>query len=224
MNLFAANLSWATLAACRLLMGTTICLAIVWVVKSGDWARLASGSTIYIWNVTIALVVGLWSLKATLAGGFTFHMLAMTGITLALGAPLALLSSALATLVFVTIHSGTLANIGATWVTMALVPIVTTQFVLWASERWLPAHLFVYIFAGAFAGAALSRFMALLASLWLWSLNEERAMGQVFSEYLPYGILLALGEAFLTGMIVTIAVVYKPHWISTFDDKRYLTS
>ena len=50
----------------------------------------------------------------------------MTGSTLALGAPLALLSSALATLVFITIHSGSFANIAAIWVTLALVPSATT--------------------------------------------------------------------------------------------------
>ena len=87
----------------------------------------------------------------------------MTGSTLALGAPLALLSSALATLVFITIHSRSFANIAAIWVTLALVPSTTTQLGLWASQLWLLANLFVYVFAVAFAGAELSRFMALHA-------------------------------------------------------------
>ena len=80
----------------------------------------------------------------------------------------------------------------------------------------------VYIFVVAFGGAALARFMALLASLCLWSLNDGQSLRRLLSEYLPYGIHLAFAEALLTGMIVTIAVVYKPQWISTFDDKRYL--
>lgn len=224
MNAFATNLSSTSLVSCWLVMSLTLLLASWRATRFGDWARLAACSTTHVWHATIAVVVALWSLKVTLAGGFTFHLLAMTGITLALGAPLALLSAALATLVFITIHSGAFSNIAAIWVTLALVPIATTQFVLWASQRWLPANFFVYVFVVAFGGAALSRFMALLASLWLWSVNEEMPAVQLFSEYLPYGIQLAFAEALLTGMIVTIAVVYKPHWVFTFDDKRYLTS
>jgi uncharacterized membrane protein len=27
----------------------------------------------------------------------------------------------------------------------------------------------------------------------------------------------------LTGMILTLLVVYRPEWVTTFDDRRYLT-
>jgi uncharacterized membrane protein len=26
----------------------------------------------------------------------------------------------------------------------------------------------------------------------------------------------------LTGMLLTLAVVYRPQWVATFDDRRYL--
>ena len=32
---------------------------------------------------------------------------------------------------------------------------------------------------------------------------------------------LALGEATLTGIALTLAVVYRPQWVATFDDARY---
>mgnify|MGYP000449926610 CR=1 FL=1 len=35
-------------------------------------------------------------------------------------------------------------------------------------------------------------------------------------------IPLMYPEAFLTGAVISIFVIYKPHWISTFDDRRYL--
>jgi uncharacterized membrane protein len=34
--------------------------------------------------------------------------------------------------------------------------------------------------------------------------------------------MLAFGEATLTGMLMTLFVVYKPAWVGTFDDARYL--
>jgi uncharacterized membrane protein len=29
-------------------------------------------------------------------------------------------------------------------------------------------------------------------------------------------------EAVLTGMLATLLVVYKPEWVATFDDARYI--
>ena len=43
-------------------------------------------------------------------------------------------------------------------------------------------------------------------------------------EYLPYVGLLGFAEAWLSGMMVTIFVIYRPSWISTFNDTRYLGS
>jgi len=36
------------------------------------------------------------------------------------------------------------------------------------------------------------------------------------------GLMLGFGEAFLTGMLVTILVVYRRDWVVTFDDARWL--
>jgi hypothetical protein len=44
----------------------------------------------------------------------------------------------------------------------------------------------------------------------------------VFGEYVPYLLYLAFGEATLTGMALTLMVVYRPQWVATFDDARYL--
>ena len=44
----------------------------------------------------------------------------------------------------------------------------------------------------------------------------------VFGEYLPTVLQLAFGEATLTGMLLTLAVAYRPQWVTTFDDARYL--
>jgi len=44
-----------------------------------------------------------------------------------------------------------------------------------------------------------------------------------FGERAPFLIYLAFGEGTLTGMILTLLVVYRPEWVATFDDRRYLT-
>ncbi len=39
---------------------------------------------------------------------------------------------------------------------------------------------------------------------------------------MPFGLLLGWGEAFLSGLLTAIFVVYVPRWMATFDDARYL--
>jgi uncharacterized membrane protein len=39
---------------------------------------------------------------------------------------------------------------------------------------------------------------------------------------LPFYFLMDWAEAFATGMMVTLMVVYRPEWVATFDDARYL--
>jgi uncharacterized membrane protein len=44
----------------------------------------------------------------------------------------------------------------------------------------------------------------------------------LLENYLPFFLLMAFSEAFITGMLITMMVIYKPEWVATFDDKRYL--
>jgi uncharacterized membrane protein len=38
----------------------------------------------------------------------------------------------------------------------------------------------------------------------------------------PVLLMLGFGEATLTGMLATLLAVYRPAWIHTFSDERYL--
>jgi uncharacterized membrane protein len=41
-------------------------------------------------------------------------------------------------------------------------------------------------------------------------------------EALPFYFLLSWSEAFTSGLLIAILVVYRPHWVASFDDARYL--
>jgi uncharacterized membrane protein len=79
----------------------------------------------------------------------------------------------------------------------------------------------VYFFVVAFFGSGL----AMAGSGLVASVALVLGAGQpnaLFDEYLPYLLYLAFGEATVTGMLMTLIVVYRPSWVATFDDKRYL--
>jgi uncharacterized membrane protein len=87
-----------------------------------------------------------------------------------------------------------------------------------AMRRWLPRHVFVYILGRAFLGTALAvSLAALLHVLWL---RRAGASGEL--PLLTAGWLIAWADAFLTGGLAAIFVAYRPQWLLTWSDDRYL--
>lgn len=87
-------------------------------------------------------------------------------------------------------------------------------------QRRLPNHPFVYVFVTAFFGGALTALLSQIArATLLWSLD---AGAPAVDHYLVAAPLMMFGEAFFTGGTLAILVVYRPRWVASFDDARYL--
>jgi uncharacterized membrane protein len=87
-----------------------------------------------------------------------------------------------------------------------------------AIRRWLPSHLFVYILGRAFIGTALALMAAGALATFVRPLPPATDAGSLLLGYW----LMAWGEALLTGMLTAIFVAYRPEWLLTWSDRRYL--
>jgi uncharacterized membrane protein len=196
--------------------------AILWAARAAPLSRFAESEQVHVWYGGIFCLVALWTIQATVGEGFTFHLLGVAAFTLIVGPPFALPGTALAVVALIAVRGGEWANAGVAFVTMGVVPVVVTASVLRYSERRLPPNFFVYIFVGTFLGAWIAYGAAALAGAAILTLAAGRPAELVFGEYAPYFLQLGFGEAMLTGMVLTLAVVYRPRWVTTFDDRRYL--
>ena len=194
---------------------------LAWAVRAAPWRRFADSEQVHVWYGGIFCLVALWSLQATVGAGFTFHLLGISAFALMVGAPLALAGGAVAVAALLVVHGGDWGNAGAAFMTMGVVPVAVVTGVLRFAERWLPPNFFVYVFVGAFFGPWLAYGAAALAALTVFA-QAAVPGASVFAEYAPYILYLGFGDATLTGMALTLAVVYRPRWVSTFDDRRYL--
>ena len=87
-----------------------------------------------------------------------------------------------------------------------------------AIRRWLPSHLFVYILGRGFIGTALALMAAGALATFVRPLPAATDEASLLLGYW----LMAWGEALLTGMLTAIFVAYRPEWLLTWSDRRYL--
>ena len=198
----------------------------LWCLRTAPWTRLADSVQLNVWLGTIVLLVLVWSMKAGVKPGLNLHFLGATMFALMFGRQLAIIGFSLV-LAGVTLNGqlqgqdGWLAY-GLNALVLAVFPVLLADGIRRTVERLLPENFFVYVFAAAFFGAALTVLATgLLASALLWSAAVYPA-STLLDDYLPYYLLLGFAEAWLNGALITLMVLYVPHWVGSFDDRRYL--
>ncbi len=198
----------------------------LWCAKTAPWKRLADSGQLNVWLGTVTLLTLVWSMKAGVKPGLNLHLLGATMFTLMFGRQLAIIGLSLV-LAAVTLNGALHGQaawlaFGLNALVLAVFPPLLADYLRRGVERHLPANLFVYIFVAAFFGAAATVIATgVLASTLLWLADVYPATALV-DDYLPYYMLLGFAEAWLNGALVTLMVVYRPHWVGSFDDRRYL--
>lgn len=194
-----------------------------WVVRTAPWSRLADNAGSHLFLGACVSAMGLWSLHPGALNGVEFHLLGATVFTLMLGPQLAILGLSLVMTGLAVAHGQALATVPTGVALLVVLPVVVSSAVLRAAERLLPRNLFVYLFVAAFLGSALAMLGGGTAAAGLLAAYAAPGTADMAREFLPYCFLLGFAEATLTGMIMTLLVVYQPGWVSTFSDARYLS-
>lgn len=207
-------LSWSTLVAALL------CLLVA--IRYAPWRRLAARDLQHVYLGAMVVVLLLWSMRAGLSIGLAIHLLGMTALTLMWGWALALVAAAGVCLGLLLAGIEDLSVIGLEYLCAGMVPVLVSWLVFRQTERRLPNHLFVYLFVTVFVGAALATVAGSLLRAALLGLTGVHDQARLIQEYLALLPLFALPEALLNGFIMTLLVVYRPCWVLTFDDRRYL--
>lgn len=166
-------------------------------------------------GATICALTLLWQVKAQLPGWPVIHFLGLTCAVLVLGFRLGLLALVVPLvleLLFNYWHSGNfpadLSPLLNRWALLAGAASVSYAFFL-ACDRYLPQHFFTVIFAGTFLNAMATA--SLFYSLNFMVMAELNPITTVEWFLIP---LIALPEALLNGMTMTLLVVYRPHWVA----------
>jgi uncharacterized membrane protein len=170
------------------------------------------------WVAVLVLVPAAWAVPSVIAGGSSLRLSFACLLVLMFGWPLAVWTL-LAIAVIASAATGfdaitaleTAAWNGVLPATLALGVGITVR-------RVLPPHVFVFILGRGFLGTA----VAIMAAGAVGALSRPLPAGMTMSTLLVAQWLMAWGEAVITGMCVAIFVAFKPQWLLTWSDQRYL--
>lgn len=210
-----------TLPALRALGALVAGLGLLSALWRAPWWWLRRPGSAHVFGAATVIVLAVWQLRAGIGNGPWLHLLGATALTLTFGRQLALLAIA-ALLAFGLLRGcGDAATFGLNLCVMGLLPVAFSYRFARLVERRLAPNFFVYVFVSAFLGAglAVAGVIGCGASIVLVS---GAAVEFPIRDYLWSGLLIVFPEAFTTGACLTLGAVYRPQWVVSFDDRRYL--
>lgn len=167
------------------------------------------------WVVAWALLPLLWSID---------RQLGIAALPAVSGAALLVLMTGWPLAVLACVPMGLIAVLGgpldghdalhrAVW--LGIVPATLACAIGGAVRRWLPLHVGVYVFAGGFLGSGVAVWLA-------GTLGAALAASPTPADANVARLLMSLGEAGITGAVVTLLVAHRPDALVTYSDRSYL--
>ena len=208
-----------------LLVATLVSLGVVGLaLAQRPWRALLDDHALqHRWLAATVAVLLMWQLRAQAVDWLTLHLMFTALLTLLFKAPLALLSCLLVNLAMVVLGRVAWPLLGVNLLVTGVVPALVMVLVWRFVDRCLPDNLMVFLFVCGFFGTALATLAAGLSAVGLMALgaSDHEVMHQAL-EYARFLPLLMPSEAFITGMLLSILMVYHPSWVATFNDHRYI--
>ena len=210
---------WALVMTWLLSLGV-----IVWCLCLRHWRPLLEDTALqHRWMAATLAVMLMWQLRAQAVDWLTLHLVFTVLMTLVFKMPLALISNVMINVAMVAIGRNDWSLMGANMLVTGIVPATVTGFVWRIVDRRLPDNLMVFLFACGFFGTALATLgggLSAVALIIVAGTDPEAVyLAQEYARFLP---LLMPSEAFITGMLLSILLVYHPSWVATFNDHRYI--
>jgi uncharacterized membrane protein len=198
-----------------LLLASTAIVVAAWF---RPWQMLRADSLQHPWLAALVVLPWAWSASGMGGSGLILQVSGACLLVLMVGWPLAVWS-----LVLVAAGGAWLGGHGiehglAALLWYGIAPATVALGIGMAMRRWLPQHLFVYIMGRGFFATAI----AVMGCGSVHALMVDTPTGLQLSDLLVGHWLLGWGEAMATGMLVATMVAFRPQWLATYSDRRYL--
>lgn len=197
-------------------------LFLAWNAIGAPWRLLHRNALEPVFAGAVAILVGLWWMKAESQTGLGLHFLGVTAMVLVFGWRLALVGTAAALLALTALGRYDWASLGVNGLITAVLPVLLANRLHAVVYRLFPKHYFVYVIVSAHFSSMIVIAAAILASaalLWSLGVYPLSTLGRDYLVFLPIAML---PEGFLNGAVLSALTAWKPEWVRTFDDRDYI--
>lgn len=187
-----------------------------------NWMQLYKRGILNVWLFSVFALAIVWMIRAGIDDGYNVHLLGTMLFALMFGWRLGVIGISLVGVLICAWGNILLQNLPLTILVNAFFAVTLCYLIFLIIEHFLPHNLYIYLYLSAFFGAAISYCITgtlAAAMLWLFGLESWSSLA---NEYLPFLYLMSFAESFLTCGLLTLLVVYRPEWVFSFRDERYL--
>ncbi len=199
-------------------------LIMSYAIKSAPWHKLRDPAALNIWIAAIFMVILFWAMRVNFDTDIHLHFLGAMLLTLMFGWHFAILALTLVTFVITLLGNASWSALGINMLLFGVIPVSIGYLIFLVVEWKLPKNYFIYLFITAFGGAIISISLVAIITAWFLLVSSEVTWMKLTNGYLQYFLLLAYPEGFITGMLISIFVMFRPRWVYTFRDEKYLVN
>lgn len=179
--------------------------------------------------VVIIFLAITWNISPSLPGqppgkfyGLIFHFYGASLLTAMFGPAIALSILFPVALLGVGIVQGDLGLASQHYLMVCVLPTIFAYLSIQIIQRIIPKHLFVLILGNGYVAAFIS---VILSGTFL--LVVRLVMGEAnqldFEGWLLGLIIIAFMEGSLSGMLLAILLIFRPQWVSTYNEEAYMS-
>ncbi len=204
-----------------LVLGWCITVPAAWLaLRAVRSSFLPTAQAQHGWLAAVVTATMLWVLHVRSPVGLDFGVLGSALFALVFGRARAVLGLLAALALYTVLEEGAWLNFGLNGALLAVLPACLATLLQRQLERRLPHNLFVFIIGnGLFVTlivTACTNGMILL----LGALEAEAVRG--LGDHIAYSLLLAWGEALMSGMLFSALVIFLPQLVLTYRQELYL--
>ena len=197
-------------------------LVLLPLLLRAPWGLLRENRLESVFISAVGCVCLLWSMGAGVRPGLELHLLGATALTLIFGWRLAIAAGVAALAALSALGFYAWPAFALNGLLLVVVPVAISHWLGRQVYGLFPRHLFIYLFLVAFFGAmATMGAVVVMSAALLWGLGAY-PLQVLTHDYLVMLPLVIFPEGFITGMVMTMLVVFRPEWVRTFDDRDYI--
>lgn len=195
-----------------------------WAAWGSNWSALFSNRSAQHFFFGSSLVMAaFWFMQAGVLPGLSFHILALTAVTLMMGWRLTMVAATLTQLGLTLVGQVEWSMLGYQLLFGCLMPIAFSFWFYCMVYKRLTHNPFIYILVAGFLNAGFTHaFSDLINSASYW-LAGSYSLGQIWYDYLRYLPLMMFPEGVVNGMFISGMVAFHSRWLSTFDEDSYFS-